>query len=163
MLRLAVSCLLLSADALQLPCVAPRAHSRAVPAMMAKKAATKKLVTVQLKTDVEGLGPAGKLVEIKPYYASNFEVVQPPARNVHNGLEVNDSDRHVVFSEECRGVFETLSTFGVDRNAAFAPPPLDYDGLPGVVPTELPPVPRGVELPLWLDSYLQKNGRAARL
>ena len=89
--------------------------------------------------------------------------VGPTKPIVHNGLEVNDNDRHVVFSEECRGVFETPSTFGVDRNAAFAPPPLDYNGLPGVVPTELPPVPRGVELPLWLDSYLQKNGRTARL
>ena len=84
---------------------------------------------------------------------------------VHSGVQVNDQDRHVVFSEDCRAVFATPSVFGVDRNAAFAPPPLDCDGLPGAVPTVLPEFPQGVELPAWLDSYVRKmgGGRSARL
>ena len=54
-------------------------------------------------------------------------------------------------------VFETPSPFGVDRNAEFLPGPLDWDGKPGHLPTELPEVQPGVELPVWLQRYIARE------
>jgi hypothetical protein len=73
------------------------------------------------------------------------------------GQEVEDEARHVTFSEDCRSVFETPSPFGVDRNAEFLPGPLDWDGKPGHLPTELPEVQPGVELPVWLQRYIARE------
>lgn len=52
------------------------AAARSAPAIMAKKSATKKLVSVVLDADVDGLGEKGSLVEVKPAYAENFLVAQ---------------------------------------------------------------------------------------
>ena len=78
----------------------------------------------------------------------------------NHGVEVGEDDRHVIFEDSagCRSVFATPSPFGVDRNAAFAPGPLDYDGKPGELPTALPPVVPGVDLPSWLRKYIEQAG-----
>merc|ERR1719258_423024 len=54
-----------------------RVGARVGPAvMMAKKAATKKMVTVLLSEDVEGLGAGNTLVQVKPAYAENVLIAK---------------------------------------------------------------------------------------
>lgn len=67
---LIVAMMMLCANALVLNVARPRTNACV---MMAKKAAPKsKMVTLVLEKDVEGLGEAGALVEVKPAYADNF-------------------------------------------------------------------------------------------
>ena len=83
-------------------------------------------------------------------------------RTDNGGEIVDDADRHVVFCEDCRSIFATPSPFGVDRNVAFAKGPLDWDGKPGELPTELPKL-SGLHLPKWLQQYTTgSNGSSAQ-
>jgi hypothetical protein len=87
---------------------------------------------------------------------------QVPTDN--NGNKISPEDRHVIFedSDACRSAFATPSLFGVDRNVAFIPGPLDYDGNPGELPMELPPIARGIELPKWLRDYIDRQQTGTR-
>jgi hypothetical protein len=85
---------------------------------------------------------------------SRMDPDRVPTDNLGN--EISPEDRHVIFedADACRSAFANPSPFGVDRNVAFLPGPLDYDVKLGELPTQLPPVPAGITLPKWLSDYI---------